>query len=207
MFGHLTAYDDGSHSTVSWGPSVPHSGRVEGSSMRPRLAELDDSRFDVIVVGGGINGASTAQHLAAAGYRTLIVDKGDFGSEPPRVPAACCIAACDTRRPADPFSTSSAIRTRLAVALRMARLAMQARGEFVRTSPSRTTAMTLHFPDLSRRTVCGLADRRRLRASEATRGKEVPLDYRRMNPQQARAHRADRQIARSGSAGRCRGLP
>jgi len=28
----------------------------------------------------GINGASTAQHLAAAGYRPLLVDKGDFGS-------------------------------------------------------------------------------------------------------------------------------
>ena len=48
--------------------------------MRPSLAELDGSRFDVIVVGGGINGASTAQHLEAAGYSTLIVDQGDFGS-------------------------------------------------------------------------------------------------------------------------------
>jgi len=48
--------------------------------MRSSLTELDDGRFDVIVIGGGINGASTAQHLAAAGYSTLIVDKGDFGS-------------------------------------------------------------------------------------------------------------------------------
>ena len=47
--------------------------------MPPRLTELNGSRFDVIVIGGGINGASTAQHLAAAGYSTLIVDKGDFG--------------------------------------------------------------------------------------------------------------------------------
>ncbi len=37
--------------------------------MRPDIAELDGEQFDVIVVGGGINGASTAQHLAAAGYR------------------------------------------------------------------------------------------------------------------------------------------
>ena len=48
--------------------------------MRPNIASLDGERFDVVVVGGGINGASTAQHLAAAGYKTLIVDKGDFGS-------------------------------------------------------------------------------------------------------------------------------
>ena len=48
--------------------------------MRPHIASLEGEQFDVVVVGGGINGASTAQHLAAAGYKTLIVDKGDFGS-------------------------------------------------------------------------------------------------------------------------------
>lgn len=48
--------------------------------MRPPLATLDGMTFDVVVIGAGAVGASSAQHLAAAGYRTLLVDKGDFGS-------------------------------------------------------------------------------------------------------------------------------
>ena len=120
--------------------------RIKGDAMRPNISDLDDARFDVIVVGGGINGASTAQHLAAAGYRTLIVDKGDFGSGASA--RSSRLLHCGLRYLAPGRSILDFARhpTRLAVALRMARLAMEARGEFVRTSGSRTTAMTLHFP-------------------------------------------------------------
>src|SRR5207245_6003992 len=48
--------------------------------MRPSLSELDGKSFDVVVIGAGVNGASAAQHLAAAGYATLLVDKGDYAS-------------------------------------------------------------------------------------------------------------------------------
>ena len=36
-------------------------------------------RASVVIIGGGISGASSAQHLAAAGYDVLLVEKGDFG--------------------------------------------------------------------------------------------------------------------------------
>ena len=47
---------------------------------RPALKELDGRKFDVIVIGAGVNGASGAHHLAAAGYSVLVVDKGDFAA-------------------------------------------------------------------------------------------------------------------------------
>src|SRR6266704_278849 len=114
--------------------------------MRPNIAELDAKKFDVIVVGGGINGASTAQHLAAAGYRTLIVDKGDFGSGASS--RSSRLLHCGLRYLAPGRSILDFVRhpSRFVVALRMARLAMEARSEFVRTSPGRTSVMALHFP-------------------------------------------------------------
>ena len=40
---------------------------------------IQQTVFDVAVVGGGINGASVYHQLCREGYRVLLVDKGDFG--------------------------------------------------------------------------------------------------------------------------------
>ncbi len=48
--------------------------------MERAFPTLHREHFDVVVIGAGINGASAIQHLASAGYRCLIVDKGDFAS-------------------------------------------------------------------------------------------------------------------------------
>ena len=45
--------------------------------MRP---SLDGHRFDVVIVGGGINGVAIAGECARAGKRTLLVEKDDFGA-------------------------------------------------------------------------------------------------------------------------------
>ncbi len=39
-----------------------------------------DSAFDVIVVGGGINGIGTFRELALQGLRVLLVEKNDYCS-------------------------------------------------------------------------------------------------------------------------------
>lgn len=45
-----------------------------------RLGRVDGRTFDVVIIGGGISGASAAQHLAAAGFSVLLVEKNDFAS-------------------------------------------------------------------------------------------------------------------------------
>ncbi|MEM0157338.1 MAG: glycerol-3-phosphate dehydrogenase/oxidase [Thermoplasmataceae archaeon] len=52
-------------------------------SSRTRAADLEtleDSEFDVLVIGGGINGAGVANTLAQIGIKTLLVEANDFAS-------------------------------------------------------------------------------------------------------------------------------
>ncbi len=44
------------------------------------LSTLQDQSFDLIIIGGGINGAGTAREAALQGLKTLLIEKGDFGS-------------------------------------------------------------------------------------------------------------------------------
>src|SRR5919109_380851 len=50
------------------------------ASVPPRRANLDGERFDVAVIGGGINGVAIARECARAGRRTLLLEQHDFGS-------------------------------------------------------------------------------------------------------------------------------
>lgn len=42
--------------------------------------EVENTIFDVVIVGAGINGACLYHHLCRRGYRILLIDKGDFAS-------------------------------------------------------------------------------------------------------------------------------
>jgi len=44
------------------------------------LGRLAEARFDVLVLGGGINGAVSAAALAARGAKVALIDKGDFAA-------------------------------------------------------------------------------------------------------------------------------
>ncbi|HSY63845.1 MAG TPA: FAD-dependent oxidoreductase, partial [Terriglobales bacterium] len=45
--------------------------------MRP---PLESKRFDLMVIGGGINGVAIARECARAGRRTLLVEQHDFAA-------------------------------------------------------------------------------------------------------------------------------
>jgi glycerol-3-phosphate dehydrogenase len=114
--------------------------------MRRPLSELDGLEIDVASLGGGINGASAAQQLAAAGLDVLLVDKGDFGSG--ATARSSRLLHCGLRYLAPGRSLLEFARhpARLATALRMARAAMAARAELVRTTPERVVPMRFCFP-------------------------------------------------------------
>jgi glycerol-3-phosphate dehydrogenase len=44
------------------------------------LTHLNNTAFDVAIIGGGINGACLYHSLTTAGYRVLLADRGDFGA-------------------------------------------------------------------------------------------------------------------------------
>lgn len=47
--------------------------------MTAALHAIADRAYDVVVIGGGINGAGVARDAALRGLRTLLIEKGDFG--------------------------------------------------------------------------------------------------------------------------------
>jgi len=53
---------------------------MEANLRDQRCAMLGNEPFDVVIAGGGISGAAIFSRLAHSGYRTLLIDKGDFGS-------------------------------------------------------------------------------------------------------------------------------
>jgi glycerol-3-phosphate dehydrogenase len=68
------------HSTLS----RPHgSGEAVTTTLRhglPVADQLADDRFDLLVIGAGINGAGIARDAAMRGLRVLLLDKGDIAS-------------------------------------------------------------------------------------------------------------------------------
>lgn len=45
----------------------------------PNYSAIESAAYDLIVIGGGINGVAVAREGALQGLRTILVDKGDFG--------------------------------------------------------------------------------------------------------------------------------
>ena len=50
------------------------------ASRDAHLARIDGGTFDVLIVGGGINGAVSAASLAGRGASVALIDRGDFGA-------------------------------------------------------------------------------------------------------------------------------
>lgn len=114
--------------------------------MPSKLTEMHGKDYDIVVIGAGINGASSALELASAGYSVLLVDKGDFAAG--ATSRSSRILHCGLRY----FETPNPVRTfalhplRLARAVSMARAAMEARAELVKRAPERCKPIIMCFP-------------------------------------------------------------
>jgi glycerol-3-phosphate dehydrogenase len=155
--------------------------------MRRAIGELNMKRFDVCVIGAGVNGASSAQHLAAAGYSVLLVDKGDFGSGSSS--RSSRLLHCGLRYLAPGASIFEFVRhpSRLRTALRMARLAMEARRQIVLTAPERTRPLNFHFPIWRDSTYRPWQLRIALGLLGSMAPVDVPLEQRMIAPRRARS--------------------
>lgn len=147
--------------------------------------------YDTVVVGGGIIAAAAGEHLTAAGYRTLLVERDDYGSGTSSktsrlqhcglgyLSAASRSIAAFLARP------SGAIEC-----LSLMRRAMQGRAEFVRAAPERLKPVTFIVPLTRENAIPGWKARLAFKLMAASDGGEVPLDLRILSAEEARAHAA-----------------
>src|SRR5574340_1175228 len=61
---------------MSTAPSNEFSARTRAANIQ----KLGTEPFDILIVGGGITGAGIARDAAMRGFKTALVDKGDFAS-------------------------------------------------------------------------------------------------------------------------------
>ena len=110
------------------------------------IEAIANRTFDVVVIGGGIVGASTAREAAAAGYSVLLAEKNDFATG--ATSRSSRLLHCGLRyfEAPDPVRYFASHPGRFLTALRMARQAMMERREMVKTSPARTVPLDFHFP-------------------------------------------------------------
>lgn len=146
------------------------------------VTSLDGLHVDVAIVGAGINGASTAQHLSAAGYRVLVVDQGDFANG--ATSRSSRLLHCGLRH----LATGSNVWTTLsrprwfARSMATARADMAARDEIVRTIPNRLKPFRFCLPIYADDPYAPWQVDVAFSILRVMSPNGVPLDYRRYHP-------------------------
>ncbi|WP_108482718.1 FAD-dependent oxidoreductase [Oceaniglobus ichthyenteri] len=153
--------------------------------MSKNLSAIDGQTFDVVVIGGGATGASATQNLAAQGYNTLLVDKGDFGSGTSSRSSRLLYCGLAHLSPDYPIWKFLIHPRDLFRRLWMAGLAMKCRAQLVETMPERLLAHTFFFPIYRGGQYPGWKVDLGFRALETLGRFRVSLKYRRLGVKKA----------------------
>jgi len=145
---------------------------------------LDGLHFDVAIIGAGINGASAAQHLSAAGYKVLVVDQGDFANG--ATSRSSRLLHCGLRHLATGSNLWATLLRpdRLARTLGTVRADMQARDEIVRTIPDQLRSINFCLPIYTDDAYAPWQLDAAFAVLRMMSPTGVPLDYRRYNRKQ-----------------------
>ena len=154
--------------------------------------------FDVAVIGGGITGASAANHLAAAGFSTALLERADFaGGTSSR---SSRLQHCGLTYFSPGRSIWNFLRNpRMAIEhVELARRAMRDRSGFVRATPKRTKAIGFYMPLYRREGIPLWKARLGFAMLRALDPGGVPLDFKPMSQEEiaampALSHLRDRQ--------------
>ncbi|MGB3876662.1 MAG: FAD-dependent oxidoreductase [Shinella zoogloeoides] len=154
--------------------------------------------FDVAVIGGGITGASAANHLAAAGFSTVLLERADFaGGTSSR---SSRLQHCGLTYFSPGRSIWNFLRNpRMAIEhMELARRAMRDRSGFVRATPARARAIGFYMPLYRREGIPLWKARLGFALLRALDPGGVPLDFKPMSAREiaampALSHLRDRQ--------------
>lgn len=154
--------------------------------MRLQISQLNNQAFDVLVVGGGVNGVSAAQNLAAAGYTTLLVEKNDYANGASGLSSR--LLHCGLRYLAPGGSIFDFVRSpsKLKTALRMAKQAMQSRTQMVQATPERVRPLRFCFPIWTDSQYSGWQVDLAFKILASSDRGGTPLNYKRLSANQAR---------------------
>ncbi len=116
------------------------------SMIKKPYAFPKETDFDVVIIGGGVNGTAALRELARAGYKVLLAEAEDLGSGASG--RSSRMLHCGLRYLETPSPVWDALRhpVRFARALGMARDAMIARTELSQDESIRTRPIELSFP-------------------------------------------------------------
>ncbi len=147
--------------------------------------------YDTLVIGGGIIGAAAGLELTAAGYRTLLVERNDYGSGTSSKTSRLQHCGLGYLSAASGSIAAFLSRPRNAIeCFSLMRRSMQGRAEFVHAAPERVKPVTFIVPLTKENAIPRWKAWLAFRLMAASDGGRVPLDLRLLSQREARAHPA-----------------